>query len=329
MCFMKWNIEEVKKFVKSNSECILLEKQYINNTTKMKFKCKCGEIFETSFQKFKDRNKRQCNKCGIKLRSKSTTISFKEQKDRIESKTGLKVLDDGSNYENGFSKIKLLCSCGDVFYSSPVYILRNKKYQCDKCGREKSNESKRIGYDKVKKEIESHDCKILTKREEYKNTHDKIRLRCKCGKEFETSFDVMRSNNKYQCNDCGYKNAKVSKGEERITEYLEHNKIIFKSQYSFEDCKYKQKLRFDFAVFDENSNLAFLIEFDGEQHFRAFDYYGGDDKFELVKKRDEIKNNYCKNNNIKLIRIPYNKIDNIHNILKEHISQLCAKPSDI
>lgn len=52
-------------------------------------------------------------------------------------------------------------------------------------------------------------------------------------------------------------------------------------------------------------NLA--IEYQGEQHYRPIDYFGGKEKFEVQQKRDNIKRDYCKNNNINLLEIPYYK----------------------
>ena len=49
-----------------------------------------------------------------------------------------------------------------------------------------------------------------------------------------------------------------------------------------------------------------LIEYDGLQHFKPIDYFGGQEKFEYLQKCDEIKNNYAKEHNIPFIRIPYN-----------------------
>jgi len=72
-----------------------------------------------------------------------------------------------------------------------------------------------------------------------------------------------------------------------------------------------RKLSFDFYLSDYNM----CIEFDGEQHFKPVAYFGGDKRHEIQMKRDKIKNEYCKNNNINLIRIPYTKIKNITQIL--------------
>ena len=55
-----------------------------------------------------------------------------------------------------------------------------------------------------------------------------------------------------------------SKGEEKINKLLTAAKINYKTQITFEDCKYKNQLRFDFGVYDNQGNLLYIIEYDGE-----------------------------------------------------------------
>ena len=71
----------------------------------------------------------------------------------------------------------------------------------------------------------------------------------------------------------------------------------------FKDCIYQAQLRFDFYLPDYNC----CIEYDGIQHFKRTNF--SHDNFEERQKRDEIKNQYCKDNNIVLIRIPYTDLD--------------------
>ena len=59
------------------------------------------------------------------------------------------------------------------------------------------------------------------------------------------------------------------------------------------------------------------IEFDGEQHFKAKEYFGGKEEFRNIKRRDKIKNKYCEMNNVNLIRIKYTKINEIDKILED------------
>ena len=83
----------------------------------------------------------------------------------------------------------------------------------------------------------------------------------------------------------------------------------------FNDCIVKRKLKFDFYLPKKN----LIIEFDGEQHFKPMDYFGGEKLFKMQQKYDIIKNDYAKTNKIQLIRIPYNRLNDIQNILNNLI----------
>mgnify|MGYP003617346539 CR=1 FL=1 len=96
--------------------------------------------------------------------------------------------------------------------------------------------------------------------------------------------------------------------------FLEESGIEFKYQESFEECKNIAKLPFDFSIY-KDGEIAMLIEYDGLQHFGEIGYFGGKDGFLKRVMNDEIKNDFCKTNNIKLIRIPYWDFDDIDGIL--------------
>ena len=98
-----------------------------------------------------------------------------------------------------------------------------------------------------------------------------------------------------------------------IEKFLIKNNINYTTQKKFDDCVNKSRLSFDFWIEDMNT----LIEYDGEQHFKPIGVIGGIKKLEYTQLCDKIKNEYCKNNNIRLIRISYkdfNKIDSILHI---------------
>lgn len=92
-----------------------------------------------------------------------------------------------------------------------------------------------------------------------------------------------------------------SHGENVISRYLEERRIKFIPQYTFDDCRNKRKLPFDFYLLDYN----ICIEYDGIQHFQPIAIFGGEAAFEKQKVNDAIKDEYCKVNNINLIRIDY------------------------
>jgi very-short-patch-repair endonuclease len=106
-----------------------------------------------------------------------------------------------------------------------------------------------------------------------------------------------------------------SKGEEMIKKYLDINNIEYIQQYGFDECRYINRLNFDFYL----PKINICIEFDGEQHFKPLDRFGGENEFIHIKGRDESKNLFCENNNIKLIRIPYTEILNVESILKNNL----------
>ncbi len=111
-----------------------------------------------------------------------------------------------------------------------------------------------------------------------------------------------------------------SKGEATIEKYLKSNLKDYQKQYRFDDCFYKKTLPFDFAIFYPTGKLKCLIEYDGEQHYKFIKHWHGDEEgFKLQQLRDKIKTEYCKNHNIKLIRIPYTEFNNIEQILTKYL----------
>lgn len=100
---------------------------------------------------------------------------------------------------------------------------------------------------------------------------------------------------------------RASRGEIKISEILEQNEINFKEEFEFKDLKSKNDvpLRFDFAIFDDDGNLDFLIEYQGKQHYEAVSKFGGARGLYQQQYNDNLKRRYCGLNNIKLIEIPY------------------------
>jgi very-short-patch-repair endonuclease len=130
----------------------------------------------------------------------------------------------------------------------------------------------------------------------------KIKIICPKHGEF---YQTPRNHkNNHGCPICN-----TSKGEKKIREFLINKNIYFTQQYRFIDCKNILPLPFDFYLPKKN----ICIEYDGKQHFdKKSKYYS-----ENLLKNDNIKNIYCKNNKIKLIRISYKKFKNIYNVLSE------------
>lgn len=90
--------------------------------------------------------------------------------------------------------------------------------------------------------------------------------------------------------------------ENKIMKILFENDFFWTKQYTEENCKDKAPLPFDIAIFNDDFSLSHIIEYDGEQHFFQVSNWDID----MIRKHDLIKNKYCFDNKIPLIRIPYN-----------------------
>lgn len=210
-------------------------------------------------------------------------------------------------YINIETKLDIKClRCNDVFSVKPKDFIgsKNKKgTDCPKC----SHPSKRKTLNEIKELLEGEEYEILS---EYKNTHTKVLFKhLVCGNEF-----LMRPNNFFikgnRCPKCT-----ISKGEERIENWLQKNSILYKSQYHPGKDKIGSNfISFDFAVDIEGETV--LIEYDGRFHFEPKSNKPEHiSKFNAQKKSDLRKNNFAIDNEIPLIRIPYFDLENIEIIL--------------
>lgn len=239
---------------------------------------------------------------GCKYCANNTKFTYEEVKEYIEN-FGYKLL--SKEYESGKEKVLVKCpNPNHESYEVRFSAFKNQNQRCEKCSKEIASEKRKHSYNFVKEFIEFYGYKLLSN--EYKGSLDKLDLMCPNGHKFKMSFEKFY-NAGHRCVKCS-----ESKGEREITRILNQYNIKNISQYKFDDCKFKQSLPFDFYLPDYN----ILIEYDGEQHYKIFDYFGGLDKFIDTKIRDTIKNEYCNKNNIKLIRIPYWDYNKIEDILK-------------
>jgi hypothetical protein len=173
------------------------------------------------------------------------------------------------------------------------------------------------GYKRKVQSLVGNDYSVLG---ECINSHSKVKM---IHNICENVYEVRPSdfiNREHRCPKC-----KASKGEKRISEILTSCNISHQFQYTFEECKFDRKLKFDFGIFNDKKELWYLIEYDGKQHFKPVDFAGkGDEwatsKFKEAKKRDQIKNKYCIEKGIKLYRIPYWEFDNIALIISKLIN---------
>ena len=226
-------------------------------------------------------------------------LLYQEVKDYIESfEYELLSID----YKNANTPLLVKCNQGHIYKTTFGNFKRGQR--CAIC----RNCNIKYDIDYVKEFIENKNCILLDK--EYINCKEKLSILCPNGHLWKCSFDNFKRGR--NCPHCKRK----SRGEDEIKKFLEINNINFTQQYSIDECKYIHKLPFDFYLND----LNIIIEYDGIQHFEEVKNWGGLDKLKLTQEKDRIKNEYCKKNNIKLIRIPYWDFDNIEDILIKELN---------
>lgn len=131
---------------------------------------------------------------------------------------------------------------------------------------------------------------------------------CECGNQIIVNQMELMKGDTLSCG-C----LRSSYGEITIETILKNNNINYIKEYIFPDLVSENNipLRFDFAIFDDNNNLQYLIEYDGEQHYLKKTEQIWSDTLEQRQLRDEIKNHYCLQKNIPLYRIPYWEKNNL------------------
>lgn len=211
-------------------------------------------------------------------------------------------------YKNNSTKVKIICPHHGVFMQTPKNHLHN--HGCLSCAIELKSRKQRKKIEDVINVFEKvHNNKYEYSKINYTNNKSKIIIICPIHGEFKQILSHHSRGN--GCPSCS-----ESKGENIINKILLENYIKIKRQKKFDNCKYKQKLPFDFYLTEFNV----CIEFDGEQHFIQKDFFGGEKGLELIKLKDKIKEEYCKKNNIFLYRISY--FDNIEEEINKIIYNL-------
>lgn len=114
-----------------------------------------------------------------------------------------------------------------------------------------------------------------------------------------------------------------TKAELFIENFLIKNNVLYKFQYVDHTCINPlsgRKLRFDFAIFNIDGTLKMIIESDGTSHDTAVEYWGGEDCLLSIQKRDSVKNEYCIDKKIHLLRINHKDNKNIESILSKELN---------
>jgi len=239
---------------------------------------------------FKQLPLKHCNaKQGCPLCSGNVKKTRREIICQFKKKHGDKYDYSQVKYKNTHTKVKIICPEHGEFFQSPHNHLL---WGCKKC----SGVQKLTTEEFIKRAKKIHGDIYDYSKVEYKSSFGKVKIICPNHSEFEQRARAHASVG----NGCPI--CKMSKGEKAVFRFLSENNVKFIPQKKFRDCRDKRMLPFDFYL----PKLNICIEFDGEQHFREVELFGGKEEFENRERRDKIKTKYCKEKGIKLFRIKYN-----------------------
>lgn len=223
------------------------------------------------------------------------------------------VLYRAENDKNGRARWHCICTaCGTEKDVNGGHLRGGRSTNCGCIRKEKlRNASKKDQTDKIYGFLKV--IREATSEQRPRQDRTGIYWNCtclKCGRQNVIVFgDYLRNGD---TKSCGCIN---SMNESKIAQILDNANIHYKTQYRFVNLTSTSRpcdqLMFDFAIFNQNNNtLLYLIEFDGSQHFSYFysdtnKGWNNKEQFNITRKNDLLKNKYCFDNNIPLIRIPY------------------------
>lgn len=302
---------------KHNYQLITKKEELESNESKVKYICPKHGEYTTKVCSIKAG--KICYKCSReKALRKRWDKSLQERQDKLYKKI-LSICNE-ENYKLISTKDEIASYNSYITYQCPKHgdniikisnLISGKR--CYQCAKELSAERYKLDLNEVELRVIKYGG-ILLNKNDYKNqTTKSLKIICpKCGEIFITSLRNFTQHKGQLCSNC-YR--KESIGEFKIRKYLEKQNIEFVQEKWFPDCRDINPLPFDFYLPEYN----ICIEFDGEQHFKDNHFFNY--SIDLNKKHDDIKNKYCKNNHIKLIRIPYLKIGSIQSILHNQLHE--------
>ena len=217
-------------------------------------------------------------------------------------------------YKNAHRKI--LCSClvcNTTWEVEPTNLLSG--FGCPTCAIQRRANKRRKTHLQFQKELSELNPDIQIQ-SHYMRAKEKIQCLCTvCGFRWSSVPSNLLSGQ--GCPACS-KVAIASKGEAAIARFLDLHNIPYTPQYTFDGCSDVRPLKFDFYI----PSLNACIEYDGQQHFHPvpFGDMSEDDamkSFAKLIEHDRLKDEFCKSNNIKMIRIPYTKYKDIDTILEK------------
>lgn len=272
------------------AKCEIISEEY--DYDRVELKCFCEKHYFVSIHNLLVKKQFCCPCCG---RKKSAQAHRKDEK-------YLKILDEYEltlvdSYEGCRKNLYMLTNDGYYIKSSLYSISRGANIYDTVF-----NVVNKYSFDNMKHWLSLNLPELELISKEYFGAKENYDIKCSCGEIYKANWKSLRLGIKTRCPKCQHS---ISKIELLVQNWLIEHHVDFLSQYSFEECRNIKLLRFDFYV----PALNLCIEVDGEQHFKPVSFNGdknaANENYMNQKKRDEIKNIFCEEHKIKLLRIPF------------------------
>lgn len=207
-------------------------------------------------------------------------------------------------------KIKAYCTlCNYEWITTPSELMQGKG--CYYCGKRSTGEKLRFTNKQFLNKLKEIN-PYIQPLEEYKTSRDKLLLECLiCGHRWNQNPNTLF--NGHGCPSCNY-----SFGERQISIWLNNNKTKYEPQKKYPDLLGVGSglLSYDFYL----SKYNLLIEYQGIQHFKPIDIFGGENQFKIQQEHDKRKREYVELHRINLLEIKYN--ENVNEKLNEYFNNI-------
>lgn len=277
----------------------------------------CGAEYITPYSAYntgrKSIQKDCCPKC-VGLKGSEARL-FREAQKRIDAAAemcdhnGYELLTSTDEYTGVKMIAKFICPKHGVQEMILDNIIHG--HRCIRCSYEERGRGLTHSKQYISDKIAEVNGNVLLNPDEYKGSLVRnLRIKCSCGREFTTSFTNYMRANKNRCSVCAHTD---SVAETKIGDFLKRRNIKYIPEMRFPDCRDKKPLPFDFYLVDEN----LIIEYDGKHHFLPI---RGERHFEMIQRHDRMKDEYCEEKGIAILRIPYWETKNMLDIIEEKLS---------
>jgi len=244
-----------------------------------------------------------------------TKVELQKRADKALGK-GFKIIAQPMSYDEN---LLISAKCGHIFELNADHIRTGENKGCKICNNLATPQKTAMSDEEIAKVISQYGNKeysFIKKQEGYKNSRDsKVYVEhSSCGNKFWITVSNFKLGK--GCPHCA--NSSNSKAMKFFKEELCKNGVFFEEEAKMvKNPKTGAFLRFDFWF----PGIDTVVEIDGTQHFKAVACFGGEKAFKDTQYRDSVKNEFCKNNGIDLIRVPLVHAKSLRAVSHEQIKK--------